>query len=94
MKRLFVIEYGYRDGLDEDDMRHLLKKFLEFGTGPTPIAHYERLDGKGGYMIREFEDDPEKVYELTVRYGPYLDFRVTPVTTMEDAVSTLMSVYG
>lgn len=94
MKQLFMVAYRYRDKLDEDDLRHLTKKFVEFGEGPKPVAHYERLDGRGGFVIREFEDDPEKVYETVVRYGPYMEFEVFPVTTMDDAFAVISSVYG
>lgn len=94
MKQLFMIAYRYRDKLDEDDLRHLTKKFVEFGEGPKPIAHYERLDGQGGFVLREFDQDPEKVYETTIRYAPYMEFDVMPVTTIEDAFPVISSVYG
>jgi hypothetical protein len=94
MKRLFVISYLYRDKLNEDDLRHLTKKFVEFGTGPGVLAHYERLDGKGGFMVREFDAEPEKVYETVLRYAPYIEFEVLPVTTMEDAFPHIAGLYG
>jgi hypothetical protein len=94
MKRFFLISYRYRDSNDEDDLRHLTKKFVEFGTGTAPLAHYERLDGRGGFMVRELDDDPVQQYELTVRYSPYMEFEVVPVTTMEEAFPVINGVYG
>ena len=94
MKQMFMIAYRYRDRLDEDDLRHLTKKFVEFGEGPKPIAHYERLDGRGGFVLREFDQEPEKVYETTVRYGSYMEFDVFPVTTIDEAFPIISSVYG
>ena len=94
MKQFFLISYRYRDNVDEDDLRHLTKKFVEFGTGAPPLAHYERLDGRGGFMVRAFDDDPVKNYELTLRYSPYIEFEIFPVTTMEDAFPVIAGVYG
>ncbi len=68
--------------------------FVEAGVGPTVIAQYERLDGKGGFLIQEVAGDPEKDYELTLKYSPWLDFEVLPVTTMEDAFPVIARLYG
>jgi hypothetical protein len=94
MKQMFLIAYHYRDKLDEDDLRHLTKKFVELGEGPKPIAHYARLDGQGGFLLREFDDKPEEVYESVIRYGPYMDFDIVPVTTMEEAFPVISRVYA
>lgn len=95
MKRLFMTVYRYRDGNDEDDLRHLTKKFVEFGTGVKPIAHFERLDGRGGFMVEELdEESAAKSYEALIRYGPYMEFEVIPVTSMEEAFPIIASVYG
>lgn len=94
MKQMVLIAYRYKDKLDEDDLRHLTKKFVEFGEGPKPLAHYSRLDGEGGFLVRELDQEPEKVYESVLRYGPYMDFEIVPVTTMEDAFPVIASIYG
>jgi len=94
MKRLYMTVYRYREGLGEDDLRKLTKKFLEIGTTRGVVAHYERLDGKGGFMVEEIPEDAEKSFELTLRYAPWLDFDVFPITTMEDAFPVIQRVYG
>ena len=94
MKRLYMTVYRYREGLGEDDLRKLTKKFLEVGTTPGVIAHYERLDGKGGFTVEELPEDAEKSYEVTLRYAPWLEFDVFPITTMEDAFPVIQRVYG
>ncbi len=53
MKRLYVEMYD----------RALTKAFAETGTDPEVIAHYERLDGRGGFLIEELPEDGEKSYE-------------------------------
>ncbi len=94
MKRLEMTMYRYREGLDEDDRRKLTKKFLETGTSPGVIAHYERLDGKGGFMVEELPEDAERNYELTIKYTPWIEFDVVPITTMEEAFPVIQRVYG
>ena len=94
MKRLFMTAYRYRAGLAEEDFRKLTKKFLEIGDAPGVIAHYERLDGRGGFVLQEVQEDPESSYETTVRYGPWIELEVFPITTMEDAFPVIQRVYG
>ena len=94
MKRLYMTVYRYRDDLREDDLRKLTKKFLEVGVNPGVVAHYERLDGKGGYVIEELPEDDAKSYELTLNYTPWIEFDVFPITTMEDAFPVIQRVYG
>lgn len=94
MKRLFLVGYRYREGLHEEDFRNLTKKFVETGDAPGVIAHYERLDGKGGFVLEEVPEDTERSFELTLRYTPWLEFDVFPITTMEDAFPVIQRVYG
>jgi hypothetical protein len=94
MKRLFLVGYRYREGLSEEDFRILTKKFAETGDAPGVIAHYERLDGKGGFVLEELPEDTERSFELTLRYAPWLEFDVFPITTMEDAFPVIQRVYG
>ena len=94
MKRLMLVAYRYREGLGEEDFRNLTKKFAETGNAPGVIAHYVRLDGKGGFLLEELPEDPEKGYEFTLRYTPWLEFEVFPVTTMEDAFPVIQRLYG
>lgn len=94
MKQLFMTIYRYHEGLGEAERRTLVKKFLELGVGPGPIAQYERLDGTGGFILQEAPDDLEKDFENTLRYLPWITSEVIPVTTMEDAFPVIQRVYG
>jgi len=94
MKRLIMGTYRYREGLREDDFRKLTKKFLEIGNSPGVIAHYQRLDGKGGFILEEVQEDPERGFEFTLQYMPWIEFEVFPITTMEDAFPVIQRVYG
>lgn len=94
MRRLFLTTYRYKDNLGEQDLRNLTKKFQEVGTNPNVVAHYERLDGRGGFLVQEVPEDEERSYEVTISYGPWIQFEVLPVTTMEDAFPVIQRVYG
>lgn len=94
MKRLFMTAYRYREHLGEADLRELTKKFAELGTLPSVIAHYERLDGQGGFMIEDVPEDAEQSYEFTLRYAPWVELEVFPITTIEDAFPVIQRVYG
>ncbi|QNN51630.1 DUF3303 domain-containing protein [Nocardioides mesophilus] len=94
MKSLYMTTYRYREGLREDDLRDLTKRFLEVGTSEGVVSHYERLDGRGGYLITETDADSAKTYEVTLRYAPWMDFETVPITTLEDAFPVIQRVYG
>ena len=94
MKRLVLTAYRYREHLGEEDLRKLTKKFAELGTVPTVVAHYERLDGMGGFMIEEAAEDPEQGFERTLRYAPWVELETFSVTTIEDAFPVIQRVYG
>jgi hypothetical protein len=96
MKRLEIVSYTYKPRLTEADLRSLTKIVLERGTNPSIVAHYERLDGRGGILVQEVaaEDALEADYERTLAYGPYMDFELMMVTPIEDAVPTILKLYG
>jgi hypothetical protein len=96
MKRTYMVTYTYRK-FDEAANRELVKKFLEFGEAPGVIAQYERLDGKGGVFFTEVGDEDEetmKRFELTLLYGEYMDFEITPVLPFNDALPTILKLFG
>lgn len=94
MKRLFMTTYRYREGLDADDLAELTKKFAEVGAAPGTVAHYTRLDGDGGFVVREDTGEDDKVFEVTVKYGPWVHFEIHPVGTIEETFPIIQSVYG
>jgi hypothetical protein len=95
MKQLHMITYTYRS-TDEQAGRDLVKRFLELGENPGVLAHYERLDGKGGVLFQALETGEAlaKSFERTMVYGEFLDFEITEVTPFEDALPTILKLYG
>jgi hypothetical protein len=94
MKALYLTMYRYRDGLDEDDLRELTRTFAEVGQASGVLAHYSRLDNKGGFVVQEVPDDPKDDFKVTITYAPWIDFEVIPITTIEEAFPVIQSVYG
>ncbi len=94
MKALFVITYRFRGGLGEDDLKKLTKKFAEVGQPPGVVAHYVRLDGSGGFMIQELQEDPEAAYENALRYQPWIEIEIVSVASIEEAFPVALRVYG
>ncbi len=81
-------------GLGEDDLRKLTKKFAEVGQPPGVVAHYVRIDGSGGFMLQEQQEDPEATYENALRYQPWIEIEIAPVATIEEAFPVALRVYG
>lgn len=96
MKRFEIVLYTYKAHLDDADLRTLTKEFVERGSGSGIIAHYERLDGRGGIIVQEVaaDADVEADYERTLVYSKFMDVEVVPATTIEDAVPTILKLYG
>ena len=94
MKLMYMVTYRYREGLRQGDLRELTKEFLQFGTPPGVIAHYERIDGRGGVLIQEMPEDLAAVKENMLRYEPWIEFEVLPISTMEDTFPLIQRVYG
>lgn len=95
MKQLYMVTYKYRK-FDEVSNRELVKKFLEHGQAAGVTAQYERLDGKGGVFFTEFDSDEDLVknYELTLLYGEYLDCEIVAVAPFDDALPTILKLFG
>jgi hypothetical protein len=85
---------SFRAGLGEEDLRKLTKRFAEVGQPPGVIAHYVRLDGAGGFMLQEPQEDPEAVYENALRYQPWIEIEIAPVATIEEGFPVALRVYG
>ena len=45
-------------------------------------------------LAAELPEDAESNYELTIKYTPWIEFDVFPITTMEEAFPVIQRVYG
>jgi hypothetical protein len=96
MKRLCMISYTYHEGLTADDRREMVRLFAAGGEAPGVVAHYERLDGRGGFIIQEelHGRDLEKDFEQTVVFSRFMDMENHSITTVEEAFPVFQTVFG
>src|SRR3954467_15052806 len=83
----YVIQWKNRDiGTDPAESRKLLTAFGKWTPAASNILQFvSNLDGSGGLSIVE-TDDPTNVLKDTTKFGPWLEFTVTPVIDITDAV--------
>jgi len=96
MKRLHMTSYTYHEGLTVDDRREMVRLFATDGEMPGVIAHYERLDGRGGFVIQEelHGQDLEKDFQQTVAFSRFMDMENYSITTEEEAFPVIQTVFG
>jgi hypothetical protein len=87
---LYVTRYSIRGERTKERIGALMSLFGERGEIPGTIAHYTAIDGTGGYLIIE-SDDQATLYQATLAYQEWLDLATTPIMTIEDAVPHLLA---
>lgn len=92
---LFITTYTFREGISQESVKEMLAVFASRGPSPTEIAHYIATDGSGGVVINEVDDESRsEVYEGVLHMQPWLEMHTRPVLTVDDAMPTIMKVYG
>ena len=84
---LHLLEYQLRPELKKEDVARLMELFAKRGPEEGTIAHYVKADN-GGFVIAD-QDDVKKIYAGVLAYGEFLDFTVTPILSIEDAVGPI-----
>ncbi len=85
---LQLLEYQLRPELKKDDVARLMELFAKRGPEEGTLAHYVKADSGGGFVIAN-QDDVQKIYAGVLAYSEYLDFTVTPLLSIEDAVGPI-----
>lgn len=75
------------------DVKRLMDEFGKRGAAEGEIAHYVRADGSGGYTIGEGETVTD-AYEAALAYSEFMTFTITPVLSIDAAVSPIMAYLG
>lgn len=92
---LFVSTYTFRGDISQESAKEMLAVISSRGLSPTEVAHYVHTDGSGGVVIAEIDAESlSEVYEGVLHMQPWLDMHTTPVVKIEDAMPTIMNVYG
>jgi hypothetical protein len=71
------------------DQRHLLELFEKHGTAPGTIAHYVAADNSTGWTVIEAES-PVEAYATILKYEEYIQFELTPILTIDEALPHLL----
>ncbi|MCZ7527882.1 MAG: hypothetical protein M5U14_16790 [Acidimicrobiia bacterium] len=90
---LFVTTYRFRDDLDKDAARDMMKLFAEKGTTPGTRAHYVWADGGGGLLVEDITD-ATTAYEWALAYSEYMDLETRPVITVDEALPKISDWLG
>lgn len=85
---LFVVQY------DVNDSRTGLSRFVNWAppAGFEFKAHYTRADDKGGFAIVE-TGTVALLLEATASFSDVMDFTVTPVMDIQEAVPIMQKAY-
>ena len=67
--------------------------FAERGPADGQIAQYVFVDGSGGVIIAE-NDDMQTGYANTLAYQQWMDFKTTPILTIDDAMPAILAAFG
>lgn len=87
---LYVTTYSIRGKRTKKRIGALMSAFGERGEIPGTVAHYTALDGSGGIVIID-SDDQAALYQATLAYQEWLEMETTPIMTIEDAVPHLLA---
>lgn len=90
---LIATRYRFKGDQSPESVKALLAVFAEHGGGDGEIAHYVAGDGRGGIVITEAESLDEG-YENALHFQQWMEMESTPVMTIEDALPTIMKVFG
>jgi len=90
---LLLTTYRVKSHLTRADFKRLMDEFGKRGPGPGEVAHYVHIDGSGGSILSEVSDIGPS-YESLLAYTEYMEFHVTPVLKIDDAVGPLLSYVG
>jgi len=90
---LLATRYKFKGDQSPDTVREMLAVFAERGATEGEVAHYVAADGRGGMIIAEV-DSMEEGYENLLHFQRWMDFETTPVMTIEQALPTIMKVFG
>lgn len=96
MERLCLISYTYHEGLNAQDRKEMVQLFATGGEAPGVIAHYERLDGRGGFIIQKQlqGEDLKRDFEQTVAFSPFMTMEMHAIASIEEAFPAFQTVFG
>jgi hypothetical protein len=92
---LLVANYTFREGMGEEGARRANALFVNW-TPPDGFefkAHYQLADGNGGLAIIE-ADSAEAGLRAAIPFAPYIEFNITPIVDIADAIGIQNENFG
>ena len=86
---LFLTSYRAKPFMSKADQKRLLDLFGQAGAAPGTVAHYVAADNSGGWTLVE-ADSLAEGYAAILKYEEFLEFDLTPVLTIDEAVPHLL----
>jgi hypothetical protein len=90
----FVVSWRVRSGVSSEGnevaTQRVLQVFSKWAPPSDETFHQflGRLDGTGGFAVVE-TDNPESLAEAPAKFGPFLEFEITPVQDIGDTMRVL-----
>ena len=84
-----ITTYKLKPFLTKDEVREVMGVFAKEGPGPGTTAHYITADGSGGVVITD-SDDLQAGYRNILNYTRWIEYDMTPVLDVEQAVPHIM----
>ncbi len=85
----YVMNYTFKPHMSKDETASMMETFAVVGEAPGRIQHLVRIDGQGGTVTGE-TDDLEAVFRSVLSYSAWVDFDISAVLAVDDAVPQIM----
>ena len=85
----YVMDYSFKPHMGKDDTARMMETFATVGEAPGRTQHLVRIDGQGGTVIGE-TDDLEAVFRSVLSYSEWVEFDISAVLAVDDAVPQIM----
>jgi hypothetical protein len=91
---LFLVEYKSKPNMSEESQKRILQVFAKWRppAGSEMTAHYACADGRGFGIVEA--NSAGALLEAVATYEVWLDYKVTPIVPIGDAVPIFQRVIG
>lgn len=85
----YVMTYSFKPHMAKSETASMMETFGSVGEAPGRTQHLVRLDGRGGTVIGD-TDDLDGMYRNVLAYSEWIEFDISAVLDVDDAVTQVM----
>jgi hypothetical protein len=85
----YLLHYTFKPHMGKDETARMMETFASVGEAPGRTHHFVRVDGRGGTVIGE-TDDLDAVYRNVLSYSDWVEFDMSTVLAVDEAVAQVM----